>query len=85
MNRRRFSSWFAALLPAGFLKADVQSAGATNRPACPICRAASSPEAELGWLVTSEKPDPITLVGWKAVKVVLCVKCGALFAAAGGQ
>ena len=72
-------AWLAA---CGLVRSEVQSAGSTNRPACPVCKHPSAEESELGWLVVSSRADAIAPVGYSGVKVILCVGCGALFGVA---
>ena len=62
---------------AAILRAGVQNSTSTNAPACPVCKSTNS--NDYGYLVTSESPKLLVPLTATAVRVRLCLGCGAIF------
>lgn len=80
LKRRAFSLFAGLSVFAAAARGDVQTAGSTNGPHCPVCRSHQTESA--GYLLTSTDQDAVRPVCYPAAAVNICQGCGAMFAAA---
>lgn len=75
-QQTRRSALIALATPA---IAEVQTAGPTNSPRCPVCRGSSD---DAGYLAVSTERDTYNPASYPGAKVNVCQSCGLLFCTA---